>query len=220
MTGPNRPRNINPTRINCPAVGRVGVIPVLSPTVANADTDSNSTLSVLRSVISASTIVADTTAATDSNATVNACRCARGSIRRRNTVVAVSPRTSDQMTKNNNAKVVTLIPPAVPADPPPMNMNTSMPNQVLSLHRADIDAVEPGGAQDHGLEKPGQHPPSRVEGPQGPRVEPLRRRDERRGQHQQHPGHRQRDLGVHTPLPWAGAIPGAAPESPGTRSHR
>ena len=47
-------------------------------------------------------------------------------------LTAASPRSSVHMMKNNTAKVVTLMPPAVPAGPPPMNIKTSIPSQVSS----------------------------------------------------------------------------------------
>ena len=43
-----------------------------------------------------------------------------------------SPRSSVSRMKSSTAKVVTLIPPAVPAGPPPMNIRTSIPTQVSS----------------------------------------------------------------------------------------
>ena len=46
--------------------------------------------------------------------------------------------------KNSTANVVTLIPPAVPAGPPPMNIRTSMPSHVSSRIESDVDRVESG----------------------------------------------------------------------------
>jgi hypothetical protein len=57
-----------------------------------------------------------------SNATVRAWRDVALLIRRCATSVSFSPRTSDQMTNASRKKVVTLIPPAVPALPPPTNI--------------------------------------------------------------------------------------------------
>ena len=63
-------------------------------------------------------------AASASSTTVSACRRVSPPIRRWAMLVSRSPRTSDQMTKASRKKVVTLMPPAVPAEPPPMNIRT------------------------------------------------------------------------------------------------
>ena len=47
-------------------------------------------------------------------------------------LTAPSPRSSVAMMKNSTANVVTFIPPAVPAGPPPMNISASMPSHVSS----------------------------------------------------------------------------------------
>ena len=47
----------------------------------------------------------------------------------------------------SSANVVTLIPPAVPALPPPMNISTSVTSSVVGSNCADVEAVEPGGAR-------------------------------------------------------------------------
>ena len=176
-------------------------MPVVSPTVANADTASNSTSSVLRSVISASRIVEDTTAATDSRAIVSACRCARGSMRRRNAVVVGSPRTSAQSTKNNKANVVTLIPPAVPADPPPMNMNTSMPSQVLSCMAPMSTLLNPAVRRITAWNVPASTRPCTGERSQRPGLDHSDAVTNSVDKHQQQPGHHHGDLRVHAPRP-------------------
>ena len=53
-------------------------------------------------------------------------------MRRPKAVASASPRTSAKITKNSSMNVVTLMPPAVPADPPPMNMSISVPSSVPS----------------------------------------------------------------------------------------
>jgi hypothetical protein len=64
--------SIKATSTNCPAGGRVAVIPVDSPTVANADTVSYNTASKENCVISTSTTAEITTAATENRATESA----------------------------------------------------------------------------------------------------------------------------------------------------
>ena len=77
--------------------------------------------------------VAVTTSPTESSATVSACRTTRSPMRRSKACTSRSPRTSAQMTKNSSTKVVTLMPPAVPAEPPPMNISTTVISSVPSL---------------------------------------------------------------------------------------
>ena len=48
------------------------------------------------------------------------------------------------------------MPPAVPADPPPMNMNTSMPSQVLSFIWEMSTLLNPAVRRTTGLEEAGQ----------------------------------------------------------------
>ena len=54
-----------------------------------------------------------------------------------------SPRSSVIMMKNSTANVVTLMPPAVPAGPPPMNIRMSMPSQVSSCIRPMSTELNP-----------------------------------------------------------------------------
>ena len=98
-----------------------------------------------------------TTAPTLSSATVSAWRWTAGGRaggRARARWVRRGPRRGS--TKPSSAKVVTLMPPAVPALPPPMNISTSLTSRVPSLHLGDVDAVEAGGAGHHRVEEPGQ----------------------------------------------------------------
>ena len=71
------------------------------------------------------------TKATAMSATVIASRCTARDSRLPNTFTAVSPRTSVTMMKKSTANVVILMPPAVPAGPPPMNIKMSITNQLV-----------------------------------------------------------------------------------------
>ena len=109
-------------------------MPVESPTVPNADTASKSSRSRSSPVMIMSRAVATTTAATAMSTTVIACRCTARESRLPKMFTAPSPRSSVIMMKKSTANVVTLMPPAVPAGPPPMNISTSMPSQVSSFN--------------------------------------------------------------------------------------
>ena len=165
------------------------VMPVDSPTVAKAETTSKSTWSRVKSA--------------------SAAAAARWSRRRRRRRAArrsapgagpragcagrrrwrcSSPRTSLRMTNSRTAKVVTLMPPAVPALPPPMNISTSVPSSVSGLSVAGVDAVEAGGARLDALEDAGDELAADAQRPEGARVastpaagtSPCRRRAGRR----------------------------------------
>ncbi|OPZ50135.1 MAG: hypothetical protein BWY91_02896 [bacterium ADurb.BinA028] len=112
--------------MSCPIPGSAGVIPVESPTVAKAEMASNATLSKAKSLTMSSPMVPIATTPTASSTTVNAWRSESRGIRRLPTVTSCSPRISLQMTKASRTNVPTLIPPAVPALPPPMNIRPSL----------------------------------------------------------------------------------------------
>ncbi len=94
-------------------------------TVANADTHSNRAWSSRGlSVSSISTTVAVVTTATPRNATARARRCAppfRTAPADHHVVLAAHLRQDDVSSRKN---AVTLMPPAVPALPPPMDIST------------------------------------------------------------------------------------------------
>ena len=73
MSGPSRPTNIVTMITSSEVSGRVGVIPVESPTVPNADTVSNAIGRMSSAwVVTCSSRVIPNTSATDSSATVSA----------------------------------------------------------------------------------------------------------------------------------------------------
>src|SRR5688500_4854937 len=99
-------------------------MPVLSPTVPNAEAHSNSTTSNAKTVMDITTNVEPTTSITASNAMVSAVRMTAELMERRPTVTSGSPRSSARITKPSSRNVVILMPPAVLALPPPMNIST------------------------------------------------------------------------------------------------
>ncbi len=131
--GPSRPMNMSAVSRSCPAVPTCAVIPVDSPTVEKAEITSNRTWSRVNGVSISIRMVEPTTVATDRSATLSAWRWGPRGMCRKNAVTLVSPRTSVRMTNSSTAKVVTLMPPAVPAGPPPMNMSTFVPSSVSVL---------------------------------------------------------------------------------------
>lgn len=62
------------------------------------------------------------TRATPNRATVSACRCTLSAMRRRPITTSCSPLISATMTYASSRNVVSLMPPAVLALPPPMNI--------------------------------------------------------------------------------------------------
>ena len=108
-------------------------MPVDRPTVAKADVVSNTTSRSGRLVSAESRIVPPPTALTPKSATVVACRTMRWSMRRSKAMTSSSPRASATMTRNSTTTVVTFSPPAVPADPPPMNISMAVPSSVSSV---------------------------------------------------------------------------------------
>ena len=108
------------------------MIPVDSPQVANAEMTSNSTRSRARSVIaSSSSDETSTSVAETSETAIATCSASRG-IRRPYASTSLSPRPSAMIASSMTASVVTLMPPAVDAEPPPTNMSASMSSQVPS----------------------------------------------------------------------------------------
>ena len=83
------------------------------------------------------------TVATASSATVSAWRCASSGMRRLNPLALRSPRISATITNRRTAKVVTLMPPAVPALPPPMNISTSQPSSVSGVRSPMSTVLKP-----------------------------------------------------------------------------
>src|SRR5688572_7716985 len=99
-------------------------MPVLSPTVPKAEAHSNRTTSKAKSVMDITMNVDPTTSITASNAMVSAVRMTAELIDRWPTVTSGSPRSSARITKPSSRNVVILMPPAVLALPPPMNIST------------------------------------------------------------------------------------------------
>ena len=91
---------------------------------------SNSTLSSGWVVRDRMARVETPTRPTASSTTASACRCASGQMRRRKAVTSERPRISAQTTMPSSRKVVTLMPPAVPALPPPISIRPLVRNRV------------------------------------------------------------------------------------------
>ena len=105
-------------------------MPVLSPTVANAEMHSKSTRSRPRdSSASMMSMVPPITAPVARTTTVMASRCTERESCLPSTGTAAPPRISVRAMKKSTPNVVTFRPPAVPAGPPPMNMRMSSPSQ-------------------------------------------------------------------------------------------
>ena len=77
-------------------------------------------------------IVATTTAPSPMRATVRAWRWAPCGMRRRKALTVDSPRASAEIISTSTAKVVTRMPPLVPALPAPMNMRMSVTSHDVS----------------------------------------------------------------------------------------
>jgi len=107
-------------------------MPVDSPHVANAETTSNSTVSSLRSVIASRTRHATSTIVALTSETAIATWSASRGMCRPNASTSRSPRASARIARSMMASVVTLMPPAVDAAPPPTNMSASSSSQVPS----------------------------------------------------------------------------------------
>ncbi len=105
-------------------------MPVDRPTVAKAEITSNSTTSSGSPETARTTKVPITTRATPSRATVRAWRSTEDVSSRPKASTCGSPLASATMAKNKIMKVVTLMPPAVLALPPPMNISTSVTSRL------------------------------------------------------------------------------------------
>ena len=129
---PTRPTNMSTMMTYLPLSGRIGVIPVDRPTVAKALMTSNRMRSRDRSVSWSSRRVEIPTTAEPMSATATLRRTVGRVILRPKASMFWSPRASAATARSRTAKVETLIPPAVEADPPPMNIRASWRNQVAS----------------------------------------------------------------------------------------
>ena len=106
------------------------MIPVDRPTVANAESTSNSTRDSGRSVTSSSAMHETSTMLAPVNTTAIDSRSTSRGMRRPNASMSRSPRASATIASSMTASVVTLIPPAVDADPPPTNISASWMSQL------------------------------------------------------------------------------------------
>ena len=132
VIGPNLPTIMREIRIICEGEFSSGVIPVDSPTVPKAESTSNSVSERLKSVNRRMVSVAVATNPKLSMTTVIAWRITFGDIALPNTLASFRPRITEKTVANSTKSVVILIPPAVPAGPPPMNINMSIANRVES----------------------------------------------------------------------------------------
>ena len=144
VSGPTRPASMSTPSTIFAESGRPGVMPVERPVVLNADTTSNSTRPSGNPVSCSSRSVGPTTAATLTSTTVIACRCtARES--RLPKMFTGSPRrgTRSIIMKKSTKNVVTLMPPPTLAGPAPMNISTSLANQLSSCIAAMSTELKP-----------------------------------------------------------------------------
>ena len=74
---------------------------------------------------------------------MSAWRCASCGMRRLKACGFRSPRISASITSRSTANVVTLMPPAVPALPPPMNISTSVPSSVSGVRSPMATVLKP-----------------------------------------------------------------------------
>ncbi len=96
--------------------------------VEKAEMHSKSASERLRSLVATMTRVARTTRLIALTATTNAWRSVTSGTARSKATTSRSPRTSAQTIRNSTAKVVTLMPPAGDALPPPTNISMSVTN--------------------------------------------------------------------------------------------
>ncbi len=129
---PVRPTNMSAMRTYFPASGSSGVMPVDRPTVANAEMVSKRMTSSVSPVISSRSRLDRSTAVAPTNDTATASRRVSRGMRRPNASMSRSPRASDTMAMSMTASVVTLMPPAVDAEPPPTNISASVMSQLAS----------------------------------------------------------------------------------------
>ena len=183
-------------------------MPVDSPQVANAEMTSNSTWSRVSPVMaSRSSEATSTSVAETSETAIATCSASRG-IRRPYASTSLSPRPSARIARSMTASVVTLMPPAVDAEPPPTNMSASLSSQVPSCisptstvekppergmtpanRDASVVALGPSGLNVSGL----------VHSNAATRTDPDDHEREARGD---------RELGVQAPPPRLAQVPG------------
>ena len=113
--------------MSCDGADKLAVIPVDKPTVAKADMTSKVTWSAVNSG-SQTRSVATPTATTIIPAAVSARAWRKVDSGRRRCPMEVSsrPKNSEIIAAPRTHVVVTLMPPAVPADPPPINIKMSV----------------------------------------------------------------------------------------------
>ena len=127
---PVRPTSMMTDSTYFPASGDAAETPVLSPHVAYAEMTSNSTWSRGRCV--SATITAEPASTTEAPIMITeiAMRSTESGMVRKNAITDWSPRASARIARNTTASVVTLIPPAVDAEPPPANIMASVSSRV------------------------------------------------------------------------------------------
>jgi hypothetical protein len=112
--------------------GSWAVMPVVSPTVPKAENASKRVRDSGRPLWAVKTSVAATTAPSPMRATARAWRWAPTGMRRRKALTVDHPRASAAIISRSTAKVVTRMPPLVPALPAPMNMRMSVTSHDVS----------------------------------------------------------------------------------------
>ena len=108
------------------ATGSLAVIPVVSPTVPKAENASNRVRESGNPLWAVMASVAATTAPSPRMVTARAWCWAPTGIRRRKALTVDSPRASAVTISTSTARVVTRMPPLVPALPAPVNMRMSV----------------------------------------------------------------------------------------------
>ena len=129
-----------------PASGSFSVRPVERPQVANAEITSKSTWSSGALVICRMTMLDTATIVAPHSATATDSRSTSIGMRRRNASIDSTPRASANAARKSTASVVTLMPPAVDAEPPPMNMSMSVTSRLDPCSSSDLDGREPARA--------------------------------------------------------------------------
>src|SRR5699024_1898608 len=130
--GPMRPATMSTINRHCAHAGNTEVRPVDSPTTPNAETTSNNTGSSGWSVVVNNSRVVTATSIVDRNTRLSDWRITSGDNRRPNTCTLSCARTSVTTTATITARVVTLMPPDVPALPPPTNMSMMVTSSLVS----------------------------------------------------------------------------------------
>ena len=133
MRGPTLPVNIVKIIINLPVVEREGVMPRVSPTVPNADIDSNNIGMNSKGSVIQSKVVVTTTVPKDSNIITKA-RFKKSSGRVfLKTFISSCPFKTLLINKKAVAKVVVLIPPPVDPGDAPINISEMSKNWDASV---------------------------------------------------------------------------------------